>query len=147
MQIRCNSHAVTYVRIPVTDHCMPNPYAQERFVTLCRYLYRQPDDQTWVHFHCHGGDGRTTTALAMYDMVCWAKSKGLPLPSVKEFANRQLQLFNYDLDPGNCNAATNWKCQPAKDRWTWLSTWRQWIIGGGLTSDEPFGLKETSASP
>ena len=136
---------VTYVRIPVTDHCMPNRYAQDRFVTLCRYLYRQPYDQTWVHYHCHGGDGRTTTFLAMYDMVCWAKTNGLPLPAVKVFADRQLEIFTYNLDPGNCDEATNWKCYLARVRWAWLGTWRDWINTAGLSGEEPLELNEIGA--
>jgi hypothetical protein len=134
-----------YHRIPVTDHCAPNPEAAKLFVTLCRQVYEQPEDQSWIHFHCHGGDGRTTTFLAMYDMVCWAKANSanpdslLPFlfPSIKYFANRQLQLFAYDLDPAGCDDTKDWKCALSAERWAWLATWRQWIIGGGLTNKNP----------
>jgi hypothetical protein len=77
----------------------------------------------------------------MYDMVCWKKSGRLPFPPVKYFADRQLKLFNYDLDPGNCDEATNWKCRLAKDRWSWLSTWREWVIRG-LAAEEASAVKE-----
>jgi hypothetical protein len=133
-----------YHRIPVTDHCAPSPDAAKQFVALCRRVYEQPEDQSWIHFHCHGGDGRTTTFLAMYDMVCWAKANSanpdslLPFlfPSIKYFANRELELFDYDLDPDptGCEDTKDWKYALSAERWTWLEVWRQWIIGGGLTN-------------
>jgi len=131
-----------YHRIPVTDHCPPNYEAAELFVTLCRDIYKQPEDQSWIHFHCHGGDGRTTTFLAMYDMACWAKANGRELsefafPSVGYFANRQLQLFAYDLNPAGCDKIKDWKCALSIERWAWLGAWRQWIVGGGLTNNNP----------
>lgn len=134
-----------YHRIPVTDHCAPNPEARKLFVTLCRQVYEQPEDRSWIHFHCHGGDGRTTTFLAMYDMMCWAKANSanpdslLPFlfPSIKYFANRQLQLFAYDLDPADSKNTNNWKYSLSVERWAWLEIWRQWIISGGLTNENP----------
>jgi hypothetical protein len=38
-----------YIRIPVTDHCMPSSEALNRFVESCVSL--NPGD--WVHCHCH----------------------------------------------------------------------------------------------
>lgn len=93
-----------YIRIPATDHCMPSEDALNRFVKLCVSL--KPGD--WVHCHCHGGDGRTTTFLALSDMVHWAKSKGTSgFPPVVEFAHRQCQLFPYCLNPDGC--PTTWR--------------------------------------
>jgi hypothetical protein len=140
MKLAC---PLIYFRIPVTDHCMPDRVAEEKFVELSRYLYRQPPSSIWVHFHCHGGDGRTTTSLAMYDMVCWKKSGTGPLPPLKEFADRQRTLFKYELDPGNCSETADWQCALFRDRWDWLEAWREWVIKGGLATDEPSNLKRT----
>jgi len=139
MKLPCRA---IYFRITVTDHCAPNAAAQEKSKALFRHLYQQQDDQTWVHFHCHGGDGRTTTFLAMYDMVCWAKAKKTPFPSVKDFADRQLKLFTYNLDPGACVESTDWKCGLARARWQWLADWREWILSGGLTRQDLGDLEE-----
>ena len=77
---------VEYVRIPVTDHCAPSDAAID---VLCGLREAARTDPTsWVHFHCHGGDGRTTTFLALYDMLCWSESAD-PLPSAETFARRQ----------------------------------------------------------
>src|SRR5262249_8189956 len=64
---------VSYHRLPVTDHCPPFEML-EPFITLFTQIDPAKD---WVHFHCHGGDGRTTTFLALYDMAYWATVYGL----------------------------------------------------------------------
>ena len=145
-----------YVRIPVTDHCMPGNDALKRFVKLCVNL--NPGD--WVHCHCHGGDGRTTTFLALYDMVRWARSRGTAgFPTTEEFARRQCQLFSYCLNPDGCpeewkckgdtrDAITQappnrkWKYYLALQRWWFLDLVRTWIVNGGLGTGEPFSLPE-----
>ena len=90
---------VEYVRIPVTDHCAPSDTALGELRKLRGKAKNDP--KSWVHFHCHGGDGRTTTFLALYDMLCWKESPD-PLPSVEAFTCRQCQLFSYCLDPSGC---------------------------------------------
>ena len=109
---------VKYVRIPVTDHCAPLPWA----LTVLSNLEACMGGNDWTHFHCHGGDGRTSTFLALYDMLCWKRS-GDPLPSLEEFAARQCELFAYCLDPGGCDCGketTGWKLSLAQRRWETL---------------------------
>lgn len=54
-----------YIRMTVTDHMPPNEADVDRFVSLIQHL----PSGTWVHIHCRGGKGRTTTFMAMYDML------------------------------------------------------------------------------
>jgi hypothetical protein len=108
---------VEYVRIPLTDHCAPSDTALEELVKLRGNV----SDTDWVHFHCHGGDGRTTTFLALYDMLCWKKS-GTLLPSLEDFACRQCQLFSYCLNPYGCrnpdgSACGNCAGEPLVEVW------------------------------
>jgi hypothetical protein len=147
IQLPCR---VTYVRIPVIDHCWPSEDAANRFIELCRKI--GPAD--WVHFHCHGGDGRTTTFLAMYDMVCWARRATSEFPSLEDFAERECHLFEYCLDPDGCtskipnrctgtaSATRDWKYFLAFKRWVWLGFMRDFIAGGGLAGGQPFALPE-----
>lgn len=143
-----------YMRIPVTDHCAPGRDALNQFVNLCVNL--NPDD--WVHCHCHGGDGRTTTFLALFDMVSWAKSKGTSgFPTAAEFADRQHQIFPYCLNPEGCTETGNgkgatgdavtkaaptgdWKYALALERWWFLDLVRTWIVNGGLGNGQPFSM-------
>jgi hypothetical protein len=52
---------------------------------------RSPD--TWLHFHCRAGDGRTTTFLVMHDIVCNA-----PHVTLDDILRRQYLLGGIDLD-------------------------------------------------
>lgn len=54
-----------YFRLYVTDHLRPSDGEVDRFLAFLDLL---PPD-TWLHFHCRGGKGRTTTFLALYDML------------------------------------------------------------------------------
>jgi predicted protein tyrosine phosphatase len=91
------SLGLQYFRITVTDHTRPQDAEVDRFVTFVREL--APD--VWLHFHCHAGDGRTTTFLLLYDMLRNASALGL-----EELAARQHLLGGVDLlhTPG-----TGWK--------------------------------------
>ena len=118
--------AVSYLRLPVTDLCAPEDDAVRTFLDKLGDL----DATTWVHFHCHGGDGRTTTFLTMYDMLSVAKAQ----PSVagradlEYFRARQLRLFHYDLRP---NPTTKrWQAPLSEVRWRRLESFRQYVFEG-----------------
>jgi hypothetical protein len=111
--------SVEYLRIPVTGHCAPSDAAVDKLCGLRDKARRDP--RSWVHFHCHGGDGRTTTFLALYDMLCWSESPD-PLPSAETFARRQCLLFPYCLCPSGCGNGSppieTWKSSLETVRWT-----------------------------
>lgn len=110
-----NPTLVFYHRIPITDHCAPS---MTRLSALRNIPVKAND---WVHFHCHGGDGRTSTFLCLWDMLSWSRENEDPLPPVEEFAARQCTLFPYCLDPsgcGNCGKPeAGWKQSLAAARW------------------------------
>jgi protein-tyrosine phosphatase len=79
----------TYLRLPVTDHRTPLNIEVDRFVTLVKNL----SSTTWLHIHCRGGKGRTTTFMAMYDML-----KNADKVSFDEIIKRQAAVDPfYDL--------------------------------------------------
>lgn len=89
-----------YVRITATDHVWPSPENIDEFIKLYKSL---PKD-AWLHFHCEAGKGRTTTFLAMYDMM---KNPQVPL---KDILYRQLLLGgNYVAYTEDISASSNWK--------------------------------------
>ncbi|MCR5834401.1 MAG: hypothetical protein K6G55_07125 [Selenomonadaceae bacterium] len=55
----------TYVRLAAADMQFPSPNTVEEFMNFVATV----PDNSWLHFHCQGGQGRTTTFLAMYDMM------------------------------------------------------------------------------
>jgi Inositol hexakisphosphate len=83
---------VDYFRIPVSDHCRPTDGMVDRFVTFVRGL----EANAWLHFHCHGGDGRTTTFMTLYDMI--RNARNLPF---QDIAARQSVIGEYDLFKGS----------------------------------------------
>lgn len=77
-----------YIRLPVTDHDSPSDEIIEQFVDVIGAI---PSD-SWVHFHCRGGKGRTTTFLVFYDIIRNAQKV-----SLEDIIARQYALGGSDL--------------------------------------------------
>lgn len=60
---------VQYQRLPVTDHLRPTDERVGQFIALMKDSVLNPAARDWVHFHCSAGRGRSTTFIAMYDMM------------------------------------------------------------------------------
>ncbi len=69
-QLLTSSSGMGYKRLPVLDHTKPSDSIVDDFVDFIKHLSKN----TWLHFHCAAGEGRTTTFLAMYDMMHNAQS-------------------------------------------------------------------------
>lgn len=54
-----------YVRFFVTDHNKPAKEEIDQFVQFVKSV----SENDWLHFHCRGGVGRTTSFMLMYDMM------------------------------------------------------------------------------
>jgi len=63
-----DSLGIRYLRMPITDHVKPTDSLIDEFVEF--FVKMEPAD--WVHVHCSAGKGRTSTILAMYDMLTCA---------------------------------------------------------------------------
>jgi len=100
---------VGYFRIPVTDHLPPTKDDVERFLTFVRSL----PENTWLHFHCEAGDGRTTSFLSMYDMFRNAKNV-----SFEDIIERQYRLGGIDL--AEMPEKSSWKYPHEVDRLKFL---------------------------
>ena len=118
--------ALSYVRLPVTDHCAPDDDAIRAF----RQVLGNVPPTAWVHFHCHGGDGRTTTFLMMYDMmsVAWTPPRIAWPPDLEYFRQRQLRLFHYDPRPDA--TSKRWQLPLSEARWRRLESFREYVFGG-----------------
>jgi hypothetical protein len=95
-----------YVRITVSDHARPTDAEVDRFILAVR----QMPPGGWAHFHCRAGKGRTTTFMALYDMLRDAGSVALP-----DIIRRQsLLIGDYDLLKPNTEGG--WKTAVFEDR-------------------------------
>lgn len=76
-----------YVRFYVTDRTQPDTETIEAFLDFVESLPRD----AWLHFHCRAGRGRTTTFMAMYDMI---RNPDIPAETIIE---RQHLIGGADL--------------------------------------------------
>lgn len=86
-----------YTRFYVTDRKYPDTETVEAFLNFVESL----PDNAWVHFHCHAGHGRTTSFMAMYDII---RNPEIP---VDEIIKRQYLLGGSDLTALKNNARKN----------------------------------------
>lgn len=78
---------ICYKRIPVTDFCRPTDQAVDKIVKLIK-----KNGHNWLHFHCAVGKGRTTTAMALVDMIHNAK-----YISCEEILSKQREIGGENL--------------------------------------------------
>lgn len=81
------SNALYYDRITVRDGGIPSDDMVDYFMESIK---AKPKD-SWLHFHCKAGVGRTTTFMIMYDMI-----KNYKDLSAEEIISRQLALVNFN---------------------------------------------------
>lgn len=60
-----HKHCFGYQRIPITDHEKPEIRDADRLISF----FQSTPCSSWWHFHCAGGQGRTTTAMIIVDML------------------------------------------------------------------------------
>jgi hypothetical protein len=82
-----NSKGLSYNRITVRDGGIPTDDMVDYFI---EFIMAQPQN-SWLHFHCKAGFGRTTTYMIMYDMT-----KNYKEVSAEEIIKRQLGLANFN---------------------------------------------------
>lgn len=92
------SEGFTYLRLDCTDHTFPTPSEIDAFIDFVNSIDM---DNTWFHFHCGGGKGRTGTFMMLYD-----KMKN-PQVSDKDIMYRHAQMgASYPIYTGSgSNAA------------------------------------------
>jgi len=95
-----------YTRLTISDHTRPTDAEVDRLITSVRAL---PAGQ-WVHFHCRAGKGRTTTVLALYDML-----RNAGRISLEDIVNRQSLLIG-DYNLLQLEEQSGWKAPLAADR-------------------------------
>lgn len=76
-----------YERIPVTDFKIPTDEDVDYFVNL---VNNRPEN-SWFHFHCKAGIGRTTIMMTMYDIM--QNYKDL---TMEQMFKRQIALAGFD---------------------------------------------------
>lgn len=105
-----------YMRFYVLDHYPPDNTQIDAFVEFVKKL----PEGTWLHFHCHGGKGRTTTFMAMYDIIRNAKKV-----SFEDIIKRQYLLGGANL--WETNKAEEWKIPLQQKRLATLQNFYEYV--------------------
>ncbi|WP_291567390.1 MULTISPECIES: fused DSP-PTPase phosphatase/NAD kinase-like protein [unclassified Clostridium] len=118
------SQLMSYVRIPVTDGKLPTDDMVDYFIEL---VNSQPKN-TWLHFHCKEGIGRTTTFMIMYDIMKNAKEV-----SLEDIVKRQILLSNMSSSSAQGfyneerkNFLTNFYNYSKENTDNFKTNWSQW---------------------
>lgn len=61
----CRTNGLLYKRFPTLDYVFPSDNIIEEFVNYVKSI----NPNTWLHFHCKLGKGRTTLFMCFYDMM------------------------------------------------------------------------------
>jgi Inositol hexakisphosphate len=129
---------VSYLRLPSTDHCRPRDSEVDQFVAFEATLA----PNTWLHFHCRAGDGRTTTFMAMHDIIHNAPGDTLqtiltrqgPLPAGINgvdllHASTNKDIFDYPFSAERVTFMQNfynYVCEAKPEGFK--LTWSDWVV-------------------
>jgi Inositol hexakisphosphate len=133
-----------YLRIPTTDHVRPRDDEVDQFVAFDNALPKG----TWLHFHCRGGDGRTTTFLAMHDII-----HNYPQVSINDILTRQYLLGGVNLTASGDSKSFKYpfaveRAAFIRDFATYVQeaqphgfnvTWSAWVTGRVISLPPPAG--------
>ncbi|HKN82833.1 MAG TPA: hypothetical protein VJW17_05345 [Pyrinomonadaceae bacterium] len=133
-------HNVNYLRLPSTDHCRPRDSEVDQFVAFEATLA----PNTWLHFHCRAGDGRTTTFMAMHDIIHNAPSdtlstiltrQGPPPAGIRgvdlAHASTNKDIFDYPFSAERVTFMQNfynYVCEAKPEGFK--LTWSDWVVQG-----------------
>jgi protein-tyrosine phosphatase len=105
-----------YQRLAVIDHIRPSRAEVDQFIDIVRSL---PDGAA-LHVHCNGGRGRTTTFMAMYDMLRNANKI-----DVDSILDRQ-SVLGYDYNLTDVSKVAEHKISFFKDRLAFLKEFHEY---------------------
>jgi hypothetical protein len=111
-----NNIELFYKRLPCTDHSAL-PY--QALIEFSNFMQNEFNPETdWLHIHCHGGKGRSTSLSLVFDMFRRLEDSKLKEISFNELLSLHKNSGGKDLNIGNTD---DWKQQLSNDRYTFLN--------------------------
>lgn len=127
------SQGMIYARLGVSDHLRPKDLEVDHFLDVVRQM---PKD-TWVHMHCKGGQGRTTTFMVLYDIL---RNSGRV--SLLDIIKRQKHLgFDYDV---SSEGLKDERKQFRRDRWAFIQEFYDFAKTSPLKSFQSWSAWKSS---
>ena len=108
-----------YKRLYVLDHNKPDDQEVDNFIDFIRKVKAQD----WLHFHCRGGKGRSSTFIAMYDIILNSQKS-----TFVQIMQRQAKLGNIKLNELPTSKNKLWKSAAAKERYEFLKRFYIYVI-------------------
>jgi len=118
------NHHFGYRRIYVQDFHAPSAKSVDEFV---KFVVKLPDNR-WLYFHCRGGSGRTTSFMAMYDMMRNAKTT-----SFDDIIARQVAIGGKDL--ATLPQENEYKYPAAEERLVFLKKFYEYAKSGDFSKN------------
>lgn len=123
----CAKRGIGYFRLTVLDHCFADPRSIDDFIAFVQTL---PKD-TWLHFHCQAGMGRTNMFLVFYDFLC------NPDVPAKDVIYRHFNMGgNFMLYNGEKENEEEYKIPLAKEKAEMIPLVHEYIV-----ENQPKGFK------
>lgn len=111
-----------YFRIEVPDYHPPTPAQVDQFLAIIKKI----PSNAWLHFHCAGGKGRTTTFMAMRDILANAQDVTL-----EDIITRQAKIGGIDLLGESSSLAEQpWKKEYHKARTYYIRLFYTYVHSG-----------------
>lgn len=99
------NYEIGYFRIPVVDRYKPTDEQVDMFLSFVKSL----PENAWLHFHCRGGAGRSTTFFILYDII-----RNGDKASLEEIIQRDCLIGPMNIL--NFPPKESWKREPAIER-------------------------------
>lgn len=108
-----------YKRFYILDHHRPDDFAVDDYVNFVKNVLKPGE---WLHFHCRGGKGRSSTFIVMYDMILNGKNT-----SFVDIMRRQEAMGNTKLDATPTKTGKLWKTGAARERFVFLQKFYAYV--------------------
>lgn len=125
-EIEAQKHGFSYTNLKVGSKFISS---NETIDNLVKVLENMPAN-TWIHFHCHYGKGRTSMMLVLYDIM-----KNAPLVSLEDIIKRQHLLGSEDLLNTDVWEGGSYTQKQLEDRKTFITQFYDFICqrkAGGI---------------
>jgi protein-tyrosine phosphatase len=126
-----------YRRLPVLDHHAPEQGVIDSFIIMIKEILNT--NNTWLHVHCKGGKGRSTTFSMIYELIVRKK-----LDSLEQFIERRAILGDINILERNITSNVTWLREAAIKRRQFIINFYNYIKDNrnGFYSDTSWSLWE-----
>lgn len=121
---------IKYFRITVTDADRPTDEMVDKFISFVNAL----PENTWLHFHCKEGIGRTTTFMILYDIMKNSKNVSFEDIMNRHFLLLDVELLKKNFDDSQITFIKNFYDYAKNNNDSFSSSWSNWVKENNIKS-------------